>query len=137
MKKIYLSEEALENLIVKVYKTLKEQDSEEFEYMDDEEEEQETDSIISKLKEIIESDDEITEDIIDDIYDYSGPKRRFRGSIYIDEMVPETDDKEFDRAVGKKLLEFYSRKLGTENYVGGLGFRNPGNLLEPYDNMDF
>ena len=26
-----------------------------------------------------------------------GPMRRFRGSIYVDGMIPETDDVEYDR----------------------------------------
>jgi hypothetical protein len=52
-------------------------------------------------------------------------------------MVPETDDKEFYREVAKKMLEYYSKQIKNENYVGGLGFKNQGNLIQPYDNMDF
>ena len=74
---------------------------------------------------------------INDIYDHKGPLRRFRVSIYIDDMVPETDDKEYDRAVAKKMLEFYRSQIkNRETYVGGVGFKQRS-LLDPYDNMDF
>jgi len=74
---------------------------------------------------------------INDIYDHKGPLRRFRGSIYVDDMVPETDDKEYDRAVAKKMLEFYRGQIkNRETYVGGVGFKQRS-LLDPYDNMDF
>jgi hypothetical protein len=73
-----------------------------------------------------------------DIYDYKGPTRRFRGSIYIDDLVPETDDREYDREVAKKMMEFYRKQIkNQESYVGGVGFKNRGNLIEPFDNMDF
>jgi hypothetical protein len=58
-----------------------------------------------------------------DIYTYKGPKRRGRGSIYIDLMVPETDDVEYDRKVAKEMLRYLSKKLKVENYVGGFGFK--------------
>lgn len=70
-----------------------------------------------------------------DIDTYNGPKRRFRGSIYIDAMVPETDDVEYDRKVAKEMLDYYRRKLKVESYVGGVGFRT-ANRLDPFD-MDF
>ena len=74
---------------------------------------------------------------INDIYYHKGPLRRFRGSIYVDDMVPETDDKEYDRAVAKKMLEFYRGQIkNQETYVGGVGFKQRS-LLDPYDNMDF
>ena len=72
-----------------------------------------------------------------EIYLEGKPFRTGRGSIYVDIMVPETDDKEFDREVAKKMLEYYSKQIKNENYVGGLGFKNQGNLIQPYDNMDF
>ena len=58
-----------------------------------------------------------------DIYTYKGPKRRGRGSIYIDLMVPETDDVEYDRKVAKEMLRYLSKKLKVENYIGGFGFK--------------
>ena len=74
---------------------------------------------------------------IADIMSADGPMRRFRGSIYIDEMIPETDDVEYDRKLAMKVLENYAKKLPTgESYVGGVGFKQRS-LIEPYDNMDF
>jgi hypothetical protein len=74
---------------------------------------------------------------IADIMSADGPMRRFRGSIYIDEMIPETDDVEYDRKLAMKVLENYAKKLPTgESYVGGVGFKQKS-LIEPYDNMDF
>ena len=72
-----------------------------------------------------------------EIMSADGPMRRFRGSIYIDEMIPETDDVEYDRKLAMKVLENYAKKLPTgESYVGGVGFKQRS-LIEPYDNMDF
>ena len=72
-----------------------------------------------------------------DIMSTDGPTRRFRGSIYIDELLPETDDKEYDRKLAIKILENYAKKLPTrEYYIGGAGFKQRS-LIEPYDNMDF
>ncbi len=72
-----------------------------------------------------------------DIMSTDGPMRRFRGSIYIDEVIPETDDAEYDRKLAMKVLENYAKKLPTgESYVGGVGFKQRS-LIEPYDNMDF
>ena len=74
---------------------------------------------------------------MDDIFNHKGDLRRFRGSIYIDDMVPETDDKEYDREVAKKMMEYYRKQIkNMETYVGGVGFRQKS-LLDPYDNMDF
>jgi len=85
-----------------------------------------------------EFDFELTDSDMMDIYDYKGPTRRFRGSIYIDDLVPETDDREYDRKVAKKMMEFYRKQIkNQESYVGGVGFKNRGNLIEPFDNMDF
>jgi hypothetical protein len=72
-----------------------------------------------------------------DIMSADGPMRRFRGSIYIDGMIPDTDDVEYDRKLAMKVLENYAKKLPTgESYVGGVGFKQRS-LIEPYDNMDF
>ena len=72
-----------------------------------------------------------------DIMSTDGPMRRFRGSIYIDGMIPETDDVEYDRKLAMKVLENYAKKLPTgEFYVGGVGFKQRS-LTEPYANMDF
>ncbi len=72
-----------------------------------------------------------------DIMSADGPMKRFRGSIYIDGVIPETDDVEYDRKLAMKVLENYAKKLPTgESYVGGVGFKQRS-LIEPYDNMDF
>ena len=72
-----------------------------------------------------------------DIMSTDGPTRRFRGSIYIDELIPETDDVNYDRKLAIKVLENYAKKLPTrEYYIGGVGFKQRS-LIEPYDNMDF
>ena len=80
---------------------------------------------------------ELSDSDMMDIYDHKGPTRRFRGSIYIDDLVPETDDREYDREVAKKMMEFYRKQIkNQESYVGGVGFKQRS-LMEPYDNMDF
>ena len=80
---------------------------------------------------------ELSDSDYEDIIDYQGPTRRFRGSIYYDGMVPQTDDVEYDRALAKHILEYERQKLkNMETYVGGVGFKT-GSLIDPYDNMDF
>ncbi len=80
---------------------------------------------------------ELSDSDMMDIYDHKGPTRRFRGSIYIDDLVPDTDDREYDREVAKKMMEFYRKQIkNQESYVGGVGFKQRS-LMEPYDNMDF
>jgi hypothetical protein len=78
---------------------------------------------------------ELSDSDMVDIDTYTGPKRRFRGSIYIDAMVPESDDIDYDRKVAKEILDYYRKKLKVESYVGGVGFRT-ANRLDPFD-MDF
>lgn len=74
----------------------------------------------------------------EEIMDYRGPSRSFRGSIYYDGIVPETDDREYDRKLALAILDYERRKMNNmETYVGGVGFKNRGNLIEPFDNMDF
>tara|TARA_R110000782_G_scaffold127364_13_gene219013 strand:- start:2051 stop:2443 length:393 start_codon:yes stop_codon:yes gene_type:complete len=85
--------------------------------------------------------DDVSFDLSDsdyeDIADYQGPKRRFRGSIYYDGMVPESDDVEYDRAVAQKILDYERKKLkNMETFTGGVGFKT-GSLSDPYDNMEF
>jgi len=80
---------------------------------------------------------ELDDSDVDEIMSESGPKRRFRGSIYVDGVIPETDDREYDRKLAIKVLENYAKKLPTaESYVGGAGFKQKS-LIDPYDNMDF
>jgi hypothetical protein len=80
---------------------------------------------------------ELSDSDINDINNQKGEMRRFRGSIYVDGLVPSTDDKEYDRKLAVKILEKYASKLPTrEFYVGGVGFKQRS-FMEPYDNMDF
>tara|TARA_R110002012_G_scaffold266578_4_gene450179 strand:+ start:755 stop:1108 length:354 start_codon:yes stop_codon:yes gene_type:complete len=80
---------------------------------------------------------DIDESDMIEIYGSKGPMRRFRGSIYYDGMVPETDDVEYDRKLAKKILDYERQRLSNmETYVGGVGFKT-GSLIDPYDNMDF
>jgi hypothetical protein len=72
------------------------------------------------------------------VWNYKGPVRSFRGSIYYDGIVPETDDRDYDRKLALAILDYERKKMGnSETYVGGVGFKNRGNLIEPFDNMDF
>lgn len=80
---------------------------------------------------------ELSDSDINDLNNQKGEMRRFRGSIYVDGLVPNTDDKEYDRKLAIKILENYASKLPTRDfYIGGVGFKQRS-LIEPYDNMDF
>lgn len=158
-KKVYLSESEFLNVVKRMVESSNDEDialaigaegnsdlalamskdvtEDENEYEDEEDDYNPRQDLIDLLKSRIESGDELDESDIDEIYLEGKPFRTGRGSIYVDIMVPETDDKEFDREVAKKIMEYYSKQIKNENYVGGLGFRNRGNLTEPYDNMDF
>jgi hypothetical protein len=103
--------------------------------MDDDEEE-EQDPLMDTLKDVVNTNGEFSESDIDDINDYSGSKRSFRGSIYLDGMVPETDDKEFDRKVAIKIMEFFASGLNINRYVGGVGFKQRS-ITDPFDNENF
>jgi len=109
-----------------------------FEYnkepFDDEEEEEEEEVIKYPVDDF---EFKLSDSDMLDIYDHKGPVRRFRGSIYIDDLVPQTEDKEYDREVAKKMMEYYRNQIrNKETYVGGVGFKQRS-LMEPYDNMDF
>ena len=141
-KAITLSESDLAKIIQKaVEKKLQEMKSEsslyeapEDDLYDDEDEEDDDPNTVATFP----VDDpyfELSDSDMVDIDTYNGPKRRFRGSIYIDAMVPETDDVEYDRKVAKEMLDYYRKKLKVESYVGGVGFRT-ANRLDPFD-MDF
>ena len=104
--------------------------------MDDDEEEEEQDPLMDTLKDVVNNDGEFSESDIDDINDYGGSKRSFRGSIYLDGMVPETDDKEFDRKVAIKIMEFFASGLNINRYVGGVGFKQRS-ITDPFDNENF
>jgi hypothetical protein len=103
--------------------------------MDDDEEE-EQDPLMEILKDVVNNDGEFSESDIDEINNYGGSKRSFRGSIYLDGMVPETDDKEFDRKVAIKIMEFFASGLNINRYVGGVGFKQRS-ITDPFDNENF
>ena len=123
-KKIKLTES---ELIAELKKFLLEQsDGEEF---DDYNPRQE---LINNLKQIIDSDGEFDEIIIDDIESDGKPHRRARGSIYVDLFVPETEDKEFDRKVAMKMMEYFASQINENKYIGGVAFKT-GDLTNPFD----
>ena len=123
-KKIKLTES---ELIAELKKFLLEQsDEEEF---DDYNPRQE---LINNLKQIIDSDGEFDEIIIDDIESDGKPHRRARGSIYVDLFVPETEDKEFDRKVAMKMMEYFASQINENKYIGGVAFKT-GDLTNPFD----
>jgi hypothetical protein len=128
-KKIKLTES---ELITELKKFLLEQsDNDEFndEEIDNYNPRQE---LINKLKQLIDSNDEFDEAVIDDIDSDGKPHRRARGSIYVDLFVPETDDKEFDRNVAMKMMEYFASQIKENNYVGGVAFKT-GDLTNPFD----
>jgi hypothetical protein len=88
--------------------------------------------LINNLKQIIDSDGDFDEIIIDDIESDGKPHRRARGSIYVDIFVPETEDKEFDRKVAMKMMEYFANQIKENNYVGGVAFKT-GDLTNPFD----
>jgi hypothetical protein len=104
-KKINLSESELAKIIQKV--VIKKLNEQKF-------------SVEQKNKELVQNeisnDFELNDSDIDEIYDNKGSNRRFRGSIYIDGIVPETDDKEYDRKLAIKILENFASKLPTKEY---------------------
>ena len=102
----------------------------------DYEEDVEQDPLMNTLKDVVNNDGEFSESDIDDINNYGGSKRSFRGSIYLDGMVPETDDKEFDRKVAIKIMEFFASGLNINQYVGGVGFKQRS-ITNPFDNENF
>jgi len=104
--------------------------------MDDDYDDEEQDPLMETLKDVVNNDGEFSESDIDDINDYGGSKRSFRGSIYLDGMVPETDDKEFDRKVAIKIMEFFASGLNINRYVGGVGFKQRS-ITDPFDNENF
>jgi len=95
-------------------------------------EDEEIDSVMEKVKEVVDGDGEFEESDIDDIFSYEGDVRQFRGSIYIDGVVPETEDKEFDRKAAMKVMEFFAKKTDANQYVGGVGFKRR-DITNPFD----
>ncbi len=91
--------------------------------------------LINRLQTLISQDLPFDEEIMSEINE-SKPFRSARGSLYIDLLVPETEDREFDRNVAMKMMEYYSNLINEQNYVGGVGFKTK-DILKPYDNDNF
>ena len=53
---------------------------------------------------------ELSDSDYDEIMDFRGPGRSFRGSIYYDGVVPETDDKEYDRKLALASSKLRKKK---------------------------
>jgi hypothetical protein len=109
-----------------------EQNNDDLEFDDFGDEEEEKDYVMEKVKEVVDGDGEFYESDIDDIFSYDGNIRQFRGSIYIDGVVPETEDKEFDRKAAMKVMEFFANKTNANQYVGGVGFKRR-DITNPFD----
>jgi hypothetical protein len=109
---------------------------EQFDFDEEEDDYDPRKNLIEKLKSIIENDEDLDEMDIMEIYEDGKPFRSGRGSIYVDILVPETDDREFDREVALKMMKYYSKQVNDENYVGGVGFKT-GNVFKPYDTENF
>jgi len=107
-----------------------EEEDDNFNYGDDEGEE--SDSFMERLKSVVEGNEDLEDYDIEEIFSYTGPKRSFRGSIYVDGIVPETEDKEFDRKVAIKIMEYFAKKTEANQYVGGVGFKRR-DITKPYD----
>ena len=120
MKKVILSESELKELVRKsILKSIDEQygdlDFEDWSEDDDPE-------TVAKF----DVDDpyfDLSDSDMADIDTFKGPKRRGRGSIYIDLMVPDSGDAEYDRKVAEEMLRYYQKRLKVESYVGGFGFK--------------
>lgn len=136
MSKITLTEAELLSLVNRIVEQRLSQTSEQFDDMDDDFEDEDGEEMVKYPVDDIEFD--LDDSDVQEIMSFDGPFRQFRGSIYVDGIVPETDDREYDRQLALKLMDYYRKQISNmENYVGGVGFKNRGNLLEPYDNMDF
>jgi hypothetical protein len=86
----------------------------------------------NKMKGVVDGDTEFDEGHLDEILFFKGDTKRFRASIYVDEQVPDTGDKEFDRKIAFKMMEYIASKLDTNSYVGGVGFKT-SDIFNPYD----
>ena len=76
---------------------------------------------------------ELSDSDMTDLDYYKGPSRKFRASIYIDGLVPMTDDVEYDRKLAKAIVDFYRKEMSNaESYIGGLGFKTK-DITKPFD----
>lgn len=77
--------------------------------------------------------DDLTDDQEQEVFDATpnsgDDRRRFRASIYVDVMVPKTDNLEDDRKLAVKLVDKDRKRLISANsYVGGAAYMPFGRL---------
>ncbi len=133
MKKLKLNEDELasliENIVEKRLSQVKEAP------MDDEDFQEEEEFPVGKY-DVDNIDFEISDSDMTDIDYYKGPMRKYRASIYIDGLVPMTDDVDYDRKLAKAIVDYYRKEMSNaETYIGGVGFKTK-DISKPYDNMD-
>ena len=59
-------------------------------------------------------------------------ERKFRGSIYIDVWVPETDNLETDREVAESKILEYANQI-PNSYIGGVALYHTKGIMNPLD----
>lgn len=130
MKKLKLNEEELASLIEKIVEQRLSRISEA--PMDDMEDENDDPFAVGKF-DVDNIDFELSDSDMTDLDYYKGPMRKFRASIYIDGMVPMTDDVEYDRKLAKAVVDYYRKEMSNaESYIGGIGFKTK-NITKPFD----
>lgn len=128
MKKVKLNEDELSSLIEKIVEQRLSQISEA--PSDD----MEDDDPFSVGKFDVDNIDfELSDSDMTDLDYYKGPMRKFRASIYLDGMVPMTDDVEYDRKLAKAIVDYYRKEMSNaESYIGGIGFKTK-DITKPFD----
>lgn len=130
MKKLKLNEEELASLIEKIVEQRLSRISEA--PMDDMEDENDDPFAVGKF-DVENIDFELSDSDMTDLDYYKGPMRKFRASIYIDGMVPMTDDVEYDRKLAKAVVDYYRKEMSNaESYIGGIGFKTK-DITKPFD----
>jgi len=130
MKKLKLNEDELASLIEKVVEERLSQLSEA--PMDDMDNEDEDPFAVGKF-DVDDIDFELSDSDMTDLDYYKGPMRKYRASIYIDGMVPMTDDVEYDRKLAKAVVDYFRKEMSNaESYIGGLGFKTK-DITKPFD----
>lgn len=130
MKKLKLNEEELASLIEKIVEQRLSRISEA--PMDDMEDENDDPFSVGKF-DVDNIDFELSDSDMTDLDYYKGPMRKFRASIYIDGMVPMTDNVEYDRKLAKAVVDYYRKEMSNaESYIGGIGFKTK-DITKPFD----
>ena len=130
MKKLKLNEEELASLIEKIVEQRLSRISEA--PMDDMEDENDDPFAVGKF-DVDNIDFELSDSDMTDLDYYKGPMRKFRASIYIDGMVPMTEDVEYDRKLAKAVVDYYRKEMSNaESYIGGIGFKTK-DITKPFD----